>query len=103
MVNDSRQRLPDLPAGLPHDGQHETANLVHSAAVRLLCTARAADTELDLDGPRASCSTNSTAMGHERHHRRPDQQLGLDELGGPFPRREETRLARQPWSWANVG
>jgi DNA-binding MarR family transcriptional regulator len=54
MVNDSRQRLPELPAGLPHDGQHETANLVHSAAVRLLRTARAADTELDLDGPRAS-------------------------------------------------
>jgi DNA-binding MarR family transcriptional regulator len=54
MVNDSRQRLPDLPAGLPHDGQHEAANLVHSAAVRLLRTARAADTELDLDGPRAS-------------------------------------------------
>jgi DNA-binding MarR family transcriptional regulator len=54
MVNDSRQRLPDLPAGLPKDDQHETANLLHSAAVRLLRTARAADTDLDLDGPRAS-------------------------------------------------
>jgi DNA-binding MarR family transcriptional regulator len=54
MVNDSRQRLPQLPAGLPKDDQHETANLVHSAAVRLLRTARAADTDLDLDGPRAS-------------------------------------------------
>jgi DNA-binding MarR family transcriptional regulator len=43
-----------LPSGLPKDGQHETANLLHSAAVRLLRTARAADTDLDLDGPRAS-------------------------------------------------
>jgi DNA-binding MarR family transcriptional regulator len=54
MVNDYRQRLPELPAGLPKDNRHETANLVHSAAVRLLRTARAADTNLDLDGPRAS-------------------------------------------------
>jgi DNA-binding MarR family transcriptional regulator len=54
MVNDSRQRLPELPAGLPKDNRHETANLVNSAAVRLLRTARAADTNLDLDGPRAS-------------------------------------------------
>jgi DNA-binding MarR family transcriptional regulator len=54
MVNDLGQRLPELPAGLPIDDQHETANLVHSAAVRLLRTARAADTDLDLDGPRAS-------------------------------------------------
>ena len=54
MVNYLRQRLPDVPAGLPKDAQHETANLLHSAAVRLLRTARAADTDLDLDGPRAS-------------------------------------------------
>jgi DNA-binding MarR family transcriptional regulator len=54
MVNDSRQRLPEFPAGLPKDDQHETANLVHSAAVRLVSAARAADTDLDLDGPRAS-------------------------------------------------
>ena len=54
MVNDPGQRLPDLPAGLPKDDQHETANLVHSAAVRLLRAARAADADLDLDGPRAS-------------------------------------------------
>ncbi|HKN45484.1 MAG TPA: MarR family transcriptional regulator, partial [Propionibacteriaceae bacterium] len=54
MVNDSGQRLPELPAGLPEDGQHETANLLHSAAVRLLRVARAADADLDLDGPRAS-------------------------------------------------
>jgi DNA-binding MarR family transcriptional regulator len=54
MVNESRQRLPELPAGLPKDARHETANLVHSAAVRLLRAARAADAGLDLDGPRAS-------------------------------------------------
>jgi DNA-binding MarR family transcriptional regulator len=54
MVNDLGQRLPELPAGLPKDSRHETANLVHSAAVRLLRTARAADVDLDLDGPRAS-------------------------------------------------
>ena len=40
--------------GLLGAPQHETANLLHSAAVRLLRTASAADTELDLDGPRAS-------------------------------------------------
>jgi DNA-binding MarR family transcriptional regulator len=54
MVNDLSQRLPVLPAGLPRDDYHETANLVHSAAVRLLRAARAADADLDLDGPRAS-------------------------------------------------
>jgi DNA-binding MarR family transcriptional regulator len=54
MVNDMGQRLPELPAGLPKDDRYETANLMHSAAVRLLRAARAADAELDLDGPRAS-------------------------------------------------
>jgi DNA-binding MarR family transcriptional regulator len=55
MVKDRGQRLlPQLPAGLPKDDRHQTANLVHSAAVRLLRTARAADADLDLDGPRAS-------------------------------------------------
>jgi DNA-binding MarR family transcriptional regulator len=54
MVNDMGQRLPELPAGLPKDGRYETANLMHSAAVRLLRAAHAADAELDLDGPRAS-------------------------------------------------
>jgi DNA-binding MarR family transcriptional regulator len=54
MVNDLGQRLPELPAGLPKDGHHETANVLHSAAVRLLRAARAADADLDLDGPRAS-------------------------------------------------
>jgi len=46
--------LPDLPAGLPVDERHETANLLHSAALRLLRVARTADEVLDLDGPRAS-------------------------------------------------
>lgn len=46
--------LPRLPPGLPADARHEVANLVHSAAVRLLRRARAADVDMDLDGPRAS-------------------------------------------------
>jgi DNA-binding MarR family transcriptional regulator len=54
MVNYLGQWQPDVPDGLPKDGRYLTANLVHSAAVRLLRTARAADTDLDLDGPRAS-------------------------------------------------
>ena len=54
MVNDLGQRPPELPGALPKDDRHETANLVHSAAVRLLRAARAADADLDLDGPRAS-------------------------------------------------
>ena len=56
MVKDRRQRgrLPELPAGLPSDERHETANLLHSAALRLLRVARQADEVLDLDGPRAS-------------------------------------------------
>jgi hypothetical protein len=38
MVKDRGQRLPpQLPAGLPKDDRHQTANL-HSAAVRLLRT-----------------------------------------------------------------
>jgi DNA-binding MarR family transcriptional regulator len=47
-------QLPDRPAELPADARHETANLVHSAALRLLRRARTADAEMDLDGPRAS-------------------------------------------------
>jgi DNA-binding MarR family transcriptional regulator len=55
MVNESvQERPPAPPAGLPDDERHETANLVHSAAVRLLRRARAADVGMDLDGPRAS-------------------------------------------------
>ena len=45
MVNDMGQWLPELPAGLPNDDRYATASLVHSAAVRLLRAARAADAE----------------------------------------------------------
>jgi DNA-binding MarR family transcriptional regulator len=58
MVKDRGQRaagrLPALPAGVPADERHVTANLLHSAALRLLRVARLADGVLDLDGPRAS-------------------------------------------------
>jgi len=55
MVKDTMQpQLPERPPGLPDDEPHETANLLHSAAVRLLRRARAADAGMDLDGPRAS-------------------------------------------------
>ena len=53
MVKDTGQ-LPPLPAGLPADDRHETANALHSAALRLLRRARTADASMDLDGPRAS-------------------------------------------------
>ncbi|HET8683696.1 MAG TPA: MarR family transcriptional regulator [Micromonosporaceae bacterium] len=39
---------------MPADERHETANALHSAALRLLRRARTADTGMDLDGPRAS-------------------------------------------------
>lgn len=53
---EARQRrgLPALPDGVPADERHETANVLHSAALRLLRLARQADGVLDLDGPRAS-------------------------------------------------
>ncbi|BCB87170.1 MarR family winged helix-turn-helix transcriptional regulator [Phytohabitans suffuscus] len=55
MVKQSGQgRLPARPAGVPADERHETANLVHSAALRLLRVARTRDVGMDLDGPRAS-------------------------------------------------
>jgi DNA-binding MarR family transcriptional regulator len=60
MVKDLRQGpgppagLPEPPAGLPDDPTVRTANALHSAALRLLRRARSADTEMDLDGPRAS-------------------------------------------------
>jgi DNA-binding MarR family transcriptional regulator len=57
MVKDSGQQsgqLPPIPAGLPADDRHEAANLLHSAAIRLLRRARTTDGDLDLDGPRAS-------------------------------------------------
>jgi len=47
-------QLPPLPGGLPADARHETANALHSAALRLLRRARTADASMDLDGPRAS-------------------------------------------------
>jgi DNA-binding MarR family transcriptional regulator len=53
MVKDSGQ-LPELPRGIPADPRHETANALHSAALRLLRRARTADAQMDLDGPRAS-------------------------------------------------
>ena len=53
MVKDIGQ-LPDVPRGVPADATHTTANAVHSAALRLLRRARAADVGMDLDGPRAS-------------------------------------------------
>ena len=46
--------LPVRPEQLPADELHETANLLHSAALRLLRRARAVDVGMDLDGPRAS-------------------------------------------------
>jgi len=53
MVKESGQ-LPARPAGLPADQRHETANLLHSATVRLLRRAASADVGMNLDGPRAS-------------------------------------------------
>ena len=47
-------QLPPLPPGLSADERHETANALHSAALRLLRRARTADVSMDLDGPRAS-------------------------------------------------
>lgn len=47
-------QLPGRPAGVPPDSLHETANLLHSAALRLLRRVRTVDPYLDLDGPRAS-------------------------------------------------
>jgi DNA-binding MarR family transcriptional regulator len=54
MVKDRRQHLPEPPSGLPDDAATWAANALHSAALRLLRHARTADTEMDLDGPRAS-------------------------------------------------
>jgi DNA-binding MarR family transcriptional regulator len=55
MVKQSGQaRLPARPAELPAGERHETADLLHSAALRLLRMARTRDVGMDLDGPRAS-------------------------------------------------
>jgi len=49
-----KDTLPPPPAGVHQDERHRTANALHSAALRLLRRARAADVAMDLDGPRAS-------------------------------------------------
>lgn len=54
MVNHPGQRLPPRPDEVPADPRYETANVLHSAAVRLLRRARTADAGMDLDGPRAA-------------------------------------------------
>jgi DNA-binding MarR family transcriptional regulator len=53
MVKQTGQ-LPPPPRGVPDDARHATANALHSAAVRLLRLVRTVDTQMDLDGPRAS-------------------------------------------------
>src|SRR5262245_57391059 len=45
---------PPRPDGGPADATHETADVLHSAALRLLRRASAVDVGLRLDGPRAS-------------------------------------------------
>jgi DNA-binding MarR family transcriptional regulator len=66
-VKDSaRAGLPELPGDLPGDARHETANVVHSAAVRLLRRARAVDSGMDLDGPRASLLSVLVFAGPQR-------------------------------------
>ncbi len=47
-------QLPAAPPGLPADDRHATANVLHSAALRLLRRAATADGGMSLDGPRAS-------------------------------------------------
>ncbi len=47
-------QAPGLPAAVPMDPTHETANALHSAALRLLRRASATDPQMSLDGPRAS-------------------------------------------------
>ncbi len=47
-------QLPSPPQGMPKDARHRTANVLHSAALRLLRRAASADSGMDLDGPRAS-------------------------------------------------
>lgn len=47
-------QLPEVPDGLPSDDRYATANVLHSAALRLLRRAATADSGMSLDGPRAS-------------------------------------------------
>jgi DNA-binding MarR family transcriptional regulator len=96
MVNDFRQRLPELPSGLPKDGQHETANLLHSAAVRLLRTARAADAGLDLDGPRASLLSVLVFAGPQSVTRLAElEQVSAPAITKMVSALESTGLARR--------
>ena len=53
-LTEVKDTLPPPPAGVHQDERHRTANALHSAALRLLRRARAADVAMDLDGPRAS-------------------------------------------------
>lgn len=46
--------VPPLPPAVAHDELHDVANAMHSASLRLLRHARAADSQMDLDSPRAS-------------------------------------------------
>ncbi len=75
MVKQRGQPLPGLPAGLPDNEQTRTANLLHSAALRLLRRARTADTGMDLDGPRAAA-------------------LSVLVFGGPLPLSRLAAIAR---------
>lgn len=53
-IGQSHPDVPPLPAGVDDDDVHHVANAAHSASLRLLRHARAADSQMDLDGPRAS-------------------------------------------------
>jgi DNA-binding MarR family transcriptional regulator len=53
-VKKSGQLFPAPPQGVPATARHETANALHSAAVRLLRRVQTIDVRMDLDGPHAS-------------------------------------------------
>ena len=61
MVKNRRQELPD---GVPDNATTRTADALHSSALRLLRRARAADGEMDLDGPPCvgSCPCSPSAV-----------------------------------------
>jgi DNA-binding transcriptional ArsR family regulator len=67
-LTEVKDTLPPPPAGVPEDERHRTANALHSAALRLLRRARAADVTMDLDGrarrpSRWSCSPARLPIG----------------------------------------
>src|SRR5262245_65927399 len=81
MVKKTRQApaLPPVPAGIPPDALHETANALHSAALRLLRRARTVDASMDLDGPRA-CALSVLVFGGPM----PIGQLaGVEQVSAP--------------------